>query len=226
MRNSQPHTTKDCDRYIAMLLNYIKGKLSHAEKMFLEVHLSVCDACSGKLDDLIEAELDSQENRFAEAPFYPPIDLYDSYQEMKKRKGDLFGLKISDKVIEFPRLRVGGETERPEDEILRKAANSRDEKTSEYGDTQLLSDSRGVIYTDTSSGHFCVQLIGPPEKTAGIRLALCEKRPDGSLRICIEEKTNKLGIADFGRIDDIPKPQFEQVYTLCIEGVADPGSAN
>ena len=221
MRNSQPRTTKDCDRYVTMLLNYIEGKLSHAEKMFLEAHLSVCDACSGKLDDLIEAELDSQENRFAKAPFYPPIGLYDSYQEMKKSKGDLVGLQISDKVIEFPRLRVVGEMERSENEILRKAAQSRDEKTSEYGDTQLLSDNRGIIYTDMLSGHFCVQLIGPPEKTAGIRLALCEEKPDGSWKICVEEKTDKLGIADFGRIDDIPKPQFEQEYTLCIESVAD-----
>ena len=130
------------------------------------------------------------------------------------------------KIIEFPALKVASKTERSDDEILRKAAQSRDGKISEYGDTQLLSDSRGVVYTDTSSGHFCVQLTGPPEKTAGIRLALCEKKPDGSLRTCMEGETNKQGIADFGRIDDISKPQYEQVYTLCIESVADPGSAD
>ena len=149
----------------------------------------------------------------------PQLDVID-----KEKQVDSVELKVSDKIIEFPRLRAVGAMGQSEDKTLRKAARSRDEEVPEYGETQLLSDNRGVIYTDTSSGHLCVQLIGPPEKTAGLRLALCEKKPDGSWRTCLEEKTNKLGIADFGRIDDIPRPQFEQVYTLLIEKTADSGS--
>jgi hypothetical protein len=64
-----------------MFPKYIKGKLGHVEKMLLEAHLSDCGRCSERLDDFIEAALDSGEVKLAKAPFYPSLDIHNSYQK-------------------------------------------------------------------------------------------------------------------------------------------------